>query len=335
MTCNFDEASCAAAKLCRCGSDKEIEAWREEKEHANENAGLQPWDVQGACDLEAHGCNKMRDEPCAMLMGYKGLSCIEHFKHCMETPRINPDTNRPLRMSTQYCLDDIAEGVRQCSSCNNTESKDAFTLYVGPNYEAFETNAETYEAEDRMEAEAKAATDAFEANAEQMEQAEKIKSDARAAEAKDVADSAAAAALAAATSPPPSPPEQPPSPPNVPLPPSSPKLQAKDLLAANRRAALEIYKDARQTREAAEDAANAAREQALRLPTGDESQAAAANELTAQADGALGDARIAEDEAQAALERAKDAEDRYAAGAAPREAAEATAQAAKATADAA
>ena len=343
ITCNFDEPSCAAAKLCRCGSDKDIEGWRYEKEHENDSitdaAGksVSPWDVQGACDLEAHGCRKhaASNEPCVESMGYKGLSCIEHFKHCMETPRMNPETNRVLRMSTQDCLDDIAGDVRQCNSCNNTESKDAFTLFVGPNYEAFTSNAEGEEAADRIEEEAKAATDAFEASAEEMAQAEKIKSDARAAEAKDIADSAAAAAIAAATSPPPFPPEQPPSPPDAPFPPSHPKLQAKDLLATNRRAAYVIYKDAQKTREAAEDAANAAREQALNLPPGDIEQSTAANELTAQADEALGEARIAEDEAEAAFNAAKDAEDRYAAAAAPREAAEATAQAAKATADAA
>ena len=343
ITCNFDEPSCAAAKSCRCGSDEEIADWRYEKEHENDGitnaAGekVSPWDVEGACDLEAHGCKKHPavNEPCVESMGYKGLSCIEHFKHCMETPRMNPETNRVLTMSTQDCLDDLADSVRECSSCNNTASKDAFTLFVGPNYEAFTSNAQGVEAEDRIEAEAKAATDAFEASAEEMKEAEKIKSDAREAEAKEIADAAAAAAIAAATSPPPSPPEEPPSPPNAPLPPSSPKLQAKDLLATNTRAAYERYKDAQKDREAAEAAANAAREQALNVPSGDIEQSTAANQLTAQADDALAEARTAEDEAEAAYNAAKEAEDRYLASAGPREAAEATAQAAKATADAA
>jgi hypothetical protein len=323
-TCNFDETSCAAAKLCRCGSDAEIEGWRQEKQHANDNAGKQPWEVEGACDLQAHGCNLKAppNEPCEERLGYKGLSCIDHFKHCMETPQINPDTNRALTMSTQDCLDAIAEGVRECSTCNTADSKEAFTLYVGPNYEAFQTNAATNEAEEAMEATAKADRDAFEENADKMEQADKAKSDARAAQAEEIADAAARAAIAAATSPPPLPPQKPPSPPSAPLPPSSPKLQVKDLLEANHKAALQKYEDAKKSREAAEQAATTARVAAA--------HSSDAGELTKQAEDALEEARLAEDEAKAMLDKMTEALDSYQAGAAPREAAAAAAEAATA-----
>ena len=338
MTCNVDEASCKAAKLCKCGSKKQIEGWRKEKNHKEKNAGLQPWEVKDACDLEAHGCNQDIEADCALATN---ASCIEHFKYCMETPRIDAK-NQPLKLSTQDCLDNIAGGVDECSNCNTTESKDAFTLYVGPNYE--NPNADADEAAKLAEADAKAAMDAFEADAEKKAQVEKIRSDAAAAEAKERVDEADAAAIAAITSPPPFPPSEPPLPPSPPMPPSSPKMKAKDLLAASKHAARERYTDAKKTRELAEEVATAVREQAMSAPAGDPSQTAAI-EQTERADEALAAAMTAEEEAQAVWERAKDAEDQYrlgmdaetaaAAEAAEAETARATAEAEARTAEAA
>ena len=304
MTCNVDEASCKAAKLCKCGSKKDIEGWRKEKQHTEKNAGLQPWEVKDACDLEARGCNQHIDDDCALATN---SSCIEHFKFCMESPRIDAN-NQPVRLSTQQCLKKIADWVDECSTCNTPASKDAFTLYVGPNYE--NPNADADEAAALAEADAKAIRDAFDADAKKMADAAKIKSDAAAAEAKERADEVADAALAAITDPPPSPPAEPPSPPGPPLPPSSPKMKAKDLLAASKHAAGERYTKAKETREMAEEIAAVAREQAMSAPAGDPSQAAAI-EQTEQAEEALTAATVAEEEAKAVWERAKDAEDQY------------------------
>ena len=304
MTCNVDEASCKAAKLCKCGSKKDIEGWRKEKQHTEKNAGLQPWEVKDACDLEARGCNQHIDDDCALATN---SSCIEHFKFCMESPRIDAN-NQPVRLSTQQCLKKIADWVDECSTCNTPASKDAFTLYVGPNYE--NPNADADEAAALAEADAKAIRDAFDADAKKMADAAKIKSDAAAAEAKERADEVADAALAAITDPPPSPPAEPPSPPGPPLPPSSPKMKAKDLLAASKHAAGERYTKAKETREMAEEIASVAREQAMSAPAGDPSQAAAI-EQTEQAEEALTAATVAEEEAKAVWERAKDAEDQY------------------------
>ena len=304
MTCNVDEASCKAAKLCKCGSKKDIEGWRKEKHHKEKNAGLQPWEVKDACDLEARGCNQHVDDDCALATN---SSCIEHFKYCMESPRIDAN-NQPVRLSTQQCLNKIADWVDECSTCNTPASKDAFTLYVGPNYE--NPNADADEAAALAEADAKATRDAFDADAKKMADAAKIKSDAAAAVAKQLADEIADAALAAITDPPPFPPSEPPSPPSPPLPPSSPKMKAKDLLAASKHAAGERYTKAKETREMAEEIATAAREQAMSAPAGDPSQTAAI-EQTEQAEEALAAATVAEEEAKAVWERAKDAEDQY------------------------
>ena len=304
MTCNVDEASCKAAKLCKCGSKKDIEGWRKEKTHKEKNAGLQPWEVKDACDLEARGCNQHIDDDCALATN---SSCIEYFKFCMESPRIDAN-NQPVRLSTQQCLNKIADWVDECSTCNSAASKDAFTLYVGPNYE--NPNADADEAAALAEADAKAIRDAFDADAKKMADAAKIKSDAAAAEAKERADELADAALAAITDPPPFPPSEPPSPPSPPLPPSSPKMKAKDLLAASKHAAGERYTKAKETREMAEEIATAAREQAMSAPAGDPSQTAAI-EQTEQAEEALTAATVAEEEAKAVWERAKDAADQY------------------------
>ena len=265
MTCNYDESSCRAAKSCRCGSKKDIEGWRKEKRENEKNAGLQPWEVKGACDLEARGCNQHLDDDCALATN---SSCIEHFKFCMESPRIDAN-NQPVRLSMQQCLDKIAAWVDECIDCNTPASKEAFTLYVGPNYE--NPNADADEAAALAEADAKAIRDAFDADAKKVADAAKIKSDAAAAAA--AAD--AADALAAITDPPPAPPSEPPSPPSPPLPPSSPKMKAKDVLAASKHAAGERYTKAKETRAMAEEIATAAREQAMKTRAGDPSQAAA------------------------------------------------------------
>merc|ERR1719460_3150001 len=120
---------------------------------------------------------------------------------------------------------------------------EAYALRLGPN--AADPSA-------KNEAEAQRVKEASDANAKAFEGAKTATNN-----AKDAAiarqEAAVADAIAAATRPPPAPPQQPPSPPSVPAPPAPPKMEAKDLLKANREQAEILYKEAKDERKEAQE----------------------------------------------------------------------------------
>ena len=302
MMCNTGVPSDCDPKVCRCGSDEEIEGWRKEKKHKEEFSKLQPWDVKGACELEARGCNQKLEADCALAVN---ATCVDHLKQCMEAPLVD-ENNQKIRVTMQDCLDQIAENVDECNSCNNSDSHDAFTLYLGPNYENQTMGVESDELAAAAELQDEANKEAFEATAAKIEGIAEEKAAAAEADAAQREEEARAAAIAATISPPP---DAPPSPPDAPGPPAAPALDAKDLLEISRKHTAAVYTQAKERRVEAQKSAKATRDVAEHLPAGEEQTAAL--ELADQAEQELTDAKAAEAEAKAAWEAAVEALNRF------------------------
>merc|ERR1719272_814011 len=228
MVCNYDASSCDP-KACRCGTKNDLVKWRKEKQHTDDNLTKEPWDVENACDFDAVGCNQKLTKNCAAAAN---LTCSAHITNCMSTPHLDKN-NRAIRVSMAECVDAIADGVDECSDCKTPESKEAYALRLGPN--AADPSA-------KNEAEAERVKETSEANAKAFEGAKTATNNAKAA-AIARQEAAVAEALAASISPPPTPPQEPPSPPAGPEPPAAPKMEAKDLLKANRKQAEIVYKE--------------------------------------------------------------------------------------------
>merc|ERR1719162_1330766 len=294
MVCNYDASSCDP-KACRCGTNHDLVKWRKEKQHTDDNLTKEPWDVENACDFDAVGCNQKLTKNCAAAAN---LTCSAHITNCMSTPHLDKD-NRAVRVSMAECVDAIADGVDECSDCKTPESKEAYALRLGPN--AADPSA-------KNEAEAERVKETSEANAKAFEGAKTATNNAKAA-AIARQEAAVAEALAASISPPPTPPQEPPSPPTGPEPPSAPKIEAKDLLKANRKQAEIMYKEAKKERKEAEATADFAKEAVLALPIGDEQNDA--KELADHTAEEFSAATIKENNAKEFWDKAAEAEDRY------------------------
>ena len=294
MVCNYDASSCDP-KACRCGTKHELVKWKKEKAHNDDNLTREPWDVENACDFDAVGCNQKLTSNCAAAAN---LTCSAHITNCMSTPHLD-ENNRAVRVSMAECVDSIAAAVDECKKCSTPESKEAYALRLGPN--AADPSA-------KNEAEAQRVKEASEANAKAFEGAKTATNNAKAA-AIARQEAAVAEALAASVSPPPAPPSDPPSPPTAPEPPSAPKMEAKDLLAANRKQAEIMYKEAKKAREAAEEAADFAKKAVEALPPGDEQNDAM--ELADHTAAEVSAATIKENNAKEFWDKAVEAEKRY------------------------
>ena len=294
MVCNYDASSCDP-KACRCGTKNDLVKWRKEKQHTDDNLTKEPWDVENACDFDAVGCNQKLTKNCAAAAN---LTCSAHITNCMSTPHLDKN-NRAIRVSMAECVDAIADGVDECSDCKTPESKEAYALRLGPN--AADPSA-------KNEAEAERVKETSDANAKAFEGAKTATNNAKAA-AIARQEAAVAEALAASISPPPTPPQEPPSPPAGPEPPAAPKMEAKDLLKANRKQAEIMYKEAKNERKAAEETADFAKKAVEALPPGDEQNDA--KQLADHTAEQLSAATIKENNAKEFWDKAAEAEDRY------------------------
>jgi hypothetical protein len=294
MVCNYDASSCDP-KACRCGTKNDLVKWRKEKQHTDDNLTKEPWDVENACDFDAVGCNQKLTKNCAAAAN---LTCSAHITNCMSTPHLDKN-NRAIRVSMAECVDSIADAVDECSDCKTPESKEAYALRLGPN--AADPSA-------KNEAEAERVKETSDANAKAFEGAKTATNNAKAA-AIARQEAAVAEALAASISPPPTPPQEPPAPPTAPEPPAAPKMEAKDLLAANRKQAQIMYKEAKKEREAAEETAKFAKKAVEALPPGDEQNDAM--QLADHTAEQLSAATIKENNAKEFWDKAAEAEDRY------------------------
>ena len=294
MVCNYDASSCDP-KACRCGTQNDIKRWKKEKQKTDENLTMEPWDVENACDFEAVGCNQKLTQNCAAAAN---LTCAAHITNCMSIPHLDKN-NKATRISMADCVDTIATAVDECKECSTPESKEAYALRLGPN--AADPSA-------KNEAEAKRVKETSDANAKAFEGAKTATNNAKEA-AIQRQEAAVADAIAAAMSPPPQPPQTPPAPPNPPAPPASPRMEAKDLLKANRKQAEIMYHAAKKERKAAEETDNFAKDAVSQLPPGDEQNDA--KELADHTAAELSDATIKENNAKEFWDKAAEAEDRF------------------------
>ena len=301
MICNYDASSCDP-KACRCGTSADVRKWRKEKQKSDEDLEKQPWDVENSCDFDAIGCNKKLTKDCASAAN---LTCAAHITNCMATPQVDKNGVTSPRGSLADCAGIISRAVEECSDCGTPASKDAFALRLGPN--AADPNAKNEAEEERVR-------ETSEANAKAFDKVKAV-TDEKNKAAEQRRETAIADAIAAATMPPPSPPFQPPAPPSPPAPPNSPKMEAKDLFAANRKQAEKMYQAAKADRKEAEDTAEFAKEAVLKLPPGDEQNDA--KEVADRAAEALSAATVKEADAKEFWDRAVEAEERFSASTDP------------------